>query len=126
MDELDPNEYKIGKPERLFQLTALLLSSPRALTKSEILSSVPSNASEYVEGGNNQSLERKFERDKEELRHNGIQIDLVIPKHEDENNQVTMYVIKADNFYWPRDIQLTPRQLGLLNLAAQEIGRAHV
>lgn len=119
MDELDPNEYKIGKPERLFQLTALLLSSPRALTKSEILTAVPAYASEYVEGGNNSSLERKFERDKEELRRNGIQIDLVIPKHEDENNQVSMYVIKADNFYWPRDIQLTPRQLGLLNLAAQ-------
>jgi proteasome accessory factor B len=119
MTELDPNEYKIGKPERLFQLTALLLYSTEGLTKAQILKSVPAYAKEYVEGGDNASLERKFERDKESLRHNGILLDSFIPAYEDENNQATVYVIKPESFYWPKDLKLSARQLALLNLAAE-------
>ncbi|MFM8926699.1 MAG: helix-turn-helix transcriptional regulator, partial [Rhodoluna sp.] len=71
-----------------------------------------------IEGGDNSSLERKFERDKDTLRHNGIMVEAVIPKYEDENNQVSRYIIKPETFYWPKELKLTPRQLALLNLAA--------
>ena len=118
MDDLDPNEYKIGKPERLFNLTCLLLHYTQGVTKNEILRTIPAYAQDYVEGGDNSSLERKFERDKEELRHNGIMVEAVIPPFEDENNQATKYIIKPESFYWPKGLQLTPRQLALLNLAA--------
>lgn len=113
------NEYKVGKPERLFSLTCALLYTTRGLTKTEILRSVRGYDTEYVEGGDNSSLERKFERDKESLRHNGIQLEARIPAHEDENNQATVYLIKRESFYWPKDIKFTPRQLALLNLAAE-------
>jgi proteasome accessory factor B len=113
------NEYKVSKPERLFSLTCALLYTTRGLTKAEILRSVRGYDTEYVEGGDNSSLERKFERDKESLRHNGIQLEARIPAHEDENNQATVYLIKRESFYWPKDIKFTPRQLALLNLAAE-------
>ena len=113
------NEYKVGKPERLFSLTCALLYTSRGLTKAEILRSVRGYDTEYVEGGDNASLERKFERDKESLRHNGIQLETRIPAHEDENNQATVYLIKRESFYWPKDVKFTPRQLALLNLAAE-------
>jgi proteasome accessory factor B len=74
---------------------------------------------EYTEGGNNSTLERKFERDKEDLRQLGIRIDTEIPKHEDENNQATTYRIRKESYSWSIDVKLTPRQLALLNLAAQ-------
>ncbi|NBW72920.1 MAG: WYL domain-containing transcriptional regulator [Microbacteriaceae bacterium] len=119
MDDLDPNEYKIGKPERLFNLTCLLLHYQEGLTKNEILRAIPAYAEDYVEGGDNSSLERKFERDKDTLRHNGIMVEAVIPKYEDENNQVSRYIIKPETFYWPKELKLTPRQLALLNLAAE-------
>jgi len=119
MNSKPSNEYKVGKPERLFSLTCALLYTTRGLTKAEILRSVRGYDTEYVEGGDNSSLERKFERDKESLRHNGIQLEARIPAHEDENNQATVYLIKRESFYWPKDIKFTPRQLALLNLAAE-------
>ena len=110
---------KFGKPDRLFNLTCALLYTKRGLTKNEILRSVPGYFLEYKEGGDNSTLERKFERDKEDLRKLGIQLEAVIPAHEDENNQATVYLIKRDSFYWPSGIVFTPRQLALLNLAAE-------
>jgi proteasome accessory factor B len=118
MDDLDPNEYKIGKPERLFNLTCLLLHYKQGISKNDILRSIPAYAAEYVEGGNNSSLERKFERDKDELRETGIMVEAIIREHEDQNNQASIYIIHSDSFHWPRGLTLTPRQMALLNLAA--------
>lgn len=119
-EDFDPDEYtNIKKPERLFQITVLLLFAGKPLSKHEILSSITAYSNEYKPGGNNSSLERKFERDKDTLRHNGVQVEAIIPAVEDSNNQATKYTIKADSFYWPKDLQLTSRQLALLNLAAE-------
>jgi proteasome accessory factor B len=119
-EDFNLDEYtNIKKPERLFQITVLLLFAGKPLSKHEILSSISAYANEYKPGGNNKTLERMFERDKETLRHNGVQVEAIIPAHEDENNQATVYTIKADSFYWPKDLQLTSRQLALLNLAAE-------
>jgi proteasome accessory factor B len=119
MSENGTNKYKVSKPERLFNLTCALLYTKHGLTKNEILRSVPGYDGEYVEGGDNSSLERKFERDKSSLLHNGIQLEVTIPAHEDENNQATVYSIKRESFYWPKNINFTPRQMALLNLAAE-------
>ena len=112
-------KYKISKPERLFALTCALLYSKVGLSKHQILSSIPGYMNEYKPNGNNKTLERKFERDKDTLRHNGIVAEAVIPAHEDENNQATVYVIKKSEFVWPEHIKLTARQLALLSLAAE-------
>lgn len=118
MDDLDPNEYKIGKAERLFNLTCLLLHYHSGISKNDILRSIPAYAKEYVEGGDNSTLERKFERDKDTLRETGIMVEAVIPDVEDQNNQASVYVIRPDSFFWPKGLNLTSRQLALLNLAA--------
>lgn len=118
MDDLDPNEYKIGKPERLFNLTCLLLHYKQGIAKNDILRSIPAYAAMYVEGGNNASLDRMFERDKDELREIGILVQAIIPDFEDQNNQATKYIIRTESFHWPRGTSFTPRQLALLNLAA--------
>ena len=113
------DDFDLGKPERLFNLTCTLLYATEGLTKKQILQTVRGYDSEYVEGQKNQTLERKFERDKDDLRDIGIRIETEIPKHEDENNQVTTYRIRRESFSWPTDVKLTPRQLALLNLAAE-------
>ena len=82
MSESKSTTYKITKPERLFNLTCALLYTRSGLTKNEILRSVPGYENEYVDGGDNSSLERKFERDKSSLIHNGIQLEVTIPAHE--------------------------------------------
>jgi len=113
------DDFDLGKPERLFNLTCTLLYATEGLTKRAILQTVRGFDDEYKEGGNNATLERKFERDKESLRDVGIRIEAEIPAHEDENNQVSVYKIKRESFSWPSNIKLTPKQLALLNLAAQ-------
>lgn len=119
MASKENEDFDLGKPERLFNLTCTLLYATEGLTKNQILQTVRGYDNEYKEGGNNATLERKFERDKKSLREIGIRIESEIPKHEDENNQVTTYRIKRDSFSWPTSVKLTPRQLALLNLAAE-------
>lgn len=119
MSESKASATKISKPERLFNLTCALLYTREGLTKNQIFRSVPGYESDFVDGGDNSSLERKFERDKASLIHNGIQLEVTIPAHEDENNQVTVYSIKREGFYWPQNVKFTPRQMALLNLAAE-------
>ena len=119
MASKENDDFDLGKPERLFNLTCTLLYATEGLTKNQILQTVRGYDTEYKEGGNNATLDRKFERDKKSLREIGIRIESEIPKHEDENNQVTTYRIKRDSFSWPTSVKLTPRQLALLNLAAE-------
>ena len=119
MASKENDDFDLGKPERLFNLTCTLLYATEGLTKNQILQTVRGYDNEYKEGGNNSTLERKFERDKASLREIGIRIESEIPKHEDENNQVTTYRIKRESFSWPTSVKLTPRQLALLNLAAE-------
>lgn len=119
MSSKSDDDFDLGKPERLFNLTCTLLYATEGLTKKEILQTVRGYDEEYKEGGNNSTLERMFERDKTSLREVGIRIETEIPAHEDENNQVSRYKIKRESFSWPKDVKLTPKQLALLNLAAQ-------
>jgi len=113
------DDFDLGKPERLFNLTCVLLYAKEGLTKSQILETVRGYDDDYVPGKANPTLDKKFERDKASLRQLGIIIDGEIPEVEDDNNQVYKYWIKRENFSWPTNIKLTPRQLALLNLAAQ-------
>jgi proteasome accessory factor B len=71
------------KTERLINLTLALLASKRYLSKSEIFNTVAGYS------GSAESMERMFERDKDELRNLGIQIEVkaLDPLFDDE--QVT-------------------------------------
>lgn len=84
------------KTERLINLTLGLLSSKRYLTKNEIFK----NISGYK--GSAETMERMFERDKDELRSLGIEIEVgqIDPLFEDEQG----YLIRSSS------IQIQPNE----------------
>jgi proteasome accessory factor B len=97
------------KTERLINLTLGLLSSRRYLTKNEIFKSIAG----YT--GSPETMERMFERDKDELRSMGIEIEVgqLDPLFEDELG----YLIKSSNFQiQPNDF--TKDELLLMTMAA--------
>ena len=99
------------KSERLVNLTIALLATKRYLTKSEIFRTV-----EGYEGAPD-SKDRMFERDKDDLRNLGIEIEVgsFDPLFEDEPG----YRINPQTY----EIQLknlTPGEYSLLLLAAQK------
>jgi len=97
------------KTERLINLTLGLLSSKRFLTKNEIFRSIAGYS------GSPETMERMFERDKDELRSMGIEIEVgqLDPLFEDELG----YLIKGSDFQiQPNDF--TKDELLLMTLAA--------
>jgi proteasome accessory factor B len=98
------------KNERLVNLTIALLATGRWITKSEIY--------ENIEGysGEPDAKERMFERDKEELRNLGIDIEVGTfdPLFEDEVG----YRIRPEN-YRIQVSELTPQHLALISSATQ-------
>ena len=98
------------KSERLVNLVIALLATKRNLTKSEIFRTI-----EGYEGSND-SMERMFERDKDELRALGIDIEVsgLDPLFEDEMG----YTIRPENFEMNID-SYTSNEISLMSLAAQ-------
>jgi proteasome accessory factor B len=97
------------KTERLINLTLALLASKRYLSKAEILRNIPGYE------GSPETQERMFERDKDDLRSLGIQIDVnnFDPLFEDEQG----YLIKSDSFQFAEN-EFTKEELLLLTMAA--------
>ena len=98
------------KSERLINLTIALLATKRFITKSEILKT--------VEGyeGSPESKDRMFERDKDDLRSLGIEIEVGTfdPLFNDEAG----YRIKQERYQLNLG-DVTPLEISLLSLAAQ-------
>ncbi len=98
------------KIERLINLTIALLATKRYLTKSEIFSSVDGYE------GSPETMERMFERDKDDLRSLGIEIEVggFDPLFNDEAG----YKIKQEKYQFELgDISST--EVSLLSLAAE-------
>jgi len=98
------------KIERLINLTIALLATKRYLTKSEIFSS--------VEGyeGSPEAKERMFERDKDDLRSLGIEIE--VGSFDPLFNDEAGYKIKQEKYQFELgDISST--EVSLLSLAAE-------
>jgi proteasome accessory factor B len=97
------------KTERLINLTLALLSSKRYLTKFEIFNNVAGYS------GSPETMERMFERDKDELRNLGIRIEVraLDPLFEDDQG----YLIDSDTFQInPNDF--SQEEIFLLTMAA--------
>jgi proteasome accessory factor B len=105
--------------ERLLNITLALLSSRHGLTKAELFQSVRDYRNSIKSGVSSDALEKKFDRDKDTLRSNGIQLETLILASDGDDNQQTRYIINPTEFSWPKGIELTAKQLQLLNLAAQ-------
>ena len=89
---------RIDKTERLLNLTLALLATKRPMTKAEIFEQIPGYS------GSSESMERKFERDKDELRVLGIAVE-VLPIDAYFNDEQGYQIIPRDFFL--EDISFT-------------------
>lgn len=104
--------------ERLFSLVLALLATETGLTKNEILSTVQGYRQRYVLRGDNGSLERQFERDKDDIRELGVPLETVEAPGDAGNNQLLRYRIPKGAYDLPADVIFSPEEITLLGLAA--------
>lgn len=109
---------RVPGEQRIFSLVLALVVSPEGLTKRELLSSVYGYAERYRAEGPGAALDRQFERDKEQLRDLGIQIETRDSPLEPGNNQLTRYRIAKELFAFPAELRFDEHELMLLRLAA--------
>jgi len=97
------------KTERLINLTLALLATKRYLTKFEIFKTVAGYS------GSPETMERMFERDKDELRSLGIAIEVkgIDPLFEDEQG----YLIRSETFQLSEN-EFSKEELLYLTMAA--------
>lgn len=108
----------IPAEQRVFSLILALVSSPIGLTKRELLSSVHGYSDDFAVGGDASALERKFERDKGELRRLGIPLETLDSPEEPGNNQLLRYRISKERLQIPETLRFTEAELTMLRLAA--------
>src|SRR5947207_2955574 len=100
------------KLERLLNLTAALLETPKPLTAAEVAARV------YGYPEDKTAFRRAFERDKEDLREMGV--PLVISEIPGTDPPESGYRIPKDQYYL-RDPGLEPDELAALHLAASTV-----
>lgn len=109
---------KVPVEERLFSLVLALVATESGLTKAEILSTVQGYRQRFDDGGDNASLERQFERDKDDIRELGVPLETVDAPGEPGNNQHVRYRIPKGEYDLPPEVTFSPAELTLLSLAA--------
>lgn len=109
---------RVPSEQRLFSLVLALVVSPTGATKRDLLRSVYGYSDRYEVGGENSALDRQFERDKEQLRSLGIQVETRDSPLEPGNNQLTRYRISKEQLQFPADLRFDVDELTLLRLAA--------
>lgn len=101
-----------AKLERLLNLTALLLNTPRPLSAQEIRDRIEAYPEDQT------AFRRAFERDKEALRAMGFPLEVAeVPG---QAQPIDGYRIPKDRYYL-RDPGLTPEELAALRLAASVV-----
>ena len=109
----------VPSEQRVFSLVLALVVSPEGLTKRELLSTVYGYSERFRRGDEiSPALDRQFERDKEQLRGLGIQIETRDSPLEPGNNQLVRYRISKERLEFPSDLRFSERELVLLRLAA--------
>ncbi|HZK60127.1 MAG TPA: WYL domain-containing protein [Cryobacterium sp.] len=109
---------RVSVEERLFSLVLALIATEIGLTKSDILSTVQGYRQRYSPGGDNASLERQFERDKDDIRELGIPLETIEPQDDPGSNHHLRYRIPKGLYNLPADVSFSPDELMLLKLAA--------
>jgi proteasome accessory factor B len=108
----------VNPEDRLFHLILALMATRQGLTKEHILSTVRGYREDTESGMARESLERRFERDKDALRELGIPLEATIPPEDDGNNKNTLYRIPKGDYDLPDGVEFNGRDIALLNLAA--------
>ena len=103
------------RTERLLGLVLVLMGTELPVPRETIRAGVPG----YAESPSSSAFERKFERDKDELRSMGVPIETV----RDANDEVLGYRLRHDD-YALADLRLTPQERSAVAVAAQVWGQA--
>lgn len=108
----------VNPEDRLFHLILALMATSQGLTKDQILTTVRGYREDTDAGMARESIERRFERDKDSLRELGIPLEAIIPPEEDGNNKSTLYRIPKGDYDLPDDVSFTAIDITLLNISA--------
>lgn len=113
-----PTETSRSAPEeRLVNLVVALMATEQGLTKDTILSSVAGYREQGTAGASKDALEKMFERDKENLRSLGIPVETIGDYADPDDLREARYRIPTAEYELPADIEFTPAELAVLNLA---------
>lgn len=118
MSRSSSSPVRVPVEERLFSLVLALLATENGLTKNEILSTVQGYRQRFDPHGDNSSLERQFERDKDDIRELGVPLETVEAPEAAGNNQLLRYRIPKGAYDLPRDVVFSSEEAALLGLAA--------
>ncbi|MCU1445715.1 YafY family protein [Cryobacterium sp.] len=118
MSPTPEHQHPVTVEERLFSLVLALIATQIGLTKSEILSTVQGYRQRFQIGGDNASLERQFERDKDDIRELGIPLETIESPDDPGSNHHLRYRIPKGLYDLPADITFSPDEIMLLKLAA--------
>lgn len=108
---------KVSAEDRLFSLVLALLATEQGLTKTQIFQTIRGYDPETNPDSNVEALERRFERDKNDLRDLGIPLETIESPDAPGDNQLLRYRISPEEYVFPADISFSPAEITLLNLA---------
>jgi proteasome accessory factor B len=103
--------------ERLVNLVVALMATEQGLTKDTILTSVAGYREQSEAGASKDALEKMFERDKESLRGLGVPIETIGDRADPDDLREARYRVPTAEYALPDDIEFTPAEIALLNLA---------
>lgn len=113
-----PSETSRTAPEeRLVNLVVALMATEQGITKETILSSVAGYREQSTAGASKDALEKMFERDKQTLRSLAIQVETIGDYADPDDLREARYRIPTAEYELPTDIEFTPAELAVLNLA---------
>ncbi|MBO9626701.1 MAG: WYL domain-containing protein [Microbacterium sp.] len=108
---------RIPAEERLTNLVVALMATEIGLTKQQILDSVSGYRQRADAGARSDALEKMFERDKDELRSLGVPVETIGDAADPNDLREARYRIPQAEYDLPDDIEFTPAELAVLQLA---------
>jgi proteasome accessory factor B len=117
MNRVANEPTRIAPEERLVNLVVALLATDQGLTKDTILTSVSGYREQNEARASKDALEKMFERDKENLRGLGVPIETIGDYADPDDLREARYRIPTGEYELPVDIDFTPAELAVLNLA---------
>lgn len=107
----------IPAEERLTNLVVALMATEIGLTKQQILDNVSGYRQRADAGARSDALEKMFERDKDELRKLGIPVETIGEASDPKDLREARYRIPQAEYDLPTDIDFSPAELAVLQLA---------
>ena len=114
-----PARRRVPPEQRQFNLILALMATEQGLTKQDILSTVAGYAERADDASDRASLERQFERDKEDVRELGVPLETVDQPGAEGDTRLQRYRIPKSLYQLPDDIEFSAEEVALLGLAAQ-------